>query len=335
MNQVPERFRALLAVSENDEVRLELRELDAADLPQHEIVIQVAYSSVNYKDGLASIRQGRVVRTYPIVPGIDLAGTVVWSEDSTIKIGTQVLVTGYELGVSQFGGYAEYASVPANWVIPLPRGLSAYDAMVLGTAGFTAALSVERLVHNGLQKEQGPVLVTGASGGVGSVAVAILAKAGYNVVASTGKLSAHELLRTLGASDVIGRDEVLVPAGKSLDQQRWAGAVDPVGGQTLSSVVRSLRYGASVSACGLTGGPNLDATVFPFILRGVNLLGIDSVYASREVRTRVWRKLATDWNVTKQLAGMTRVIGLEEVPTVLKEILNNQVQGRVVVQLQK
>ncbi|WDL95768.1 acrylyl-CoA reductase family protein [Alicyclobacillus sp. ALC3] len=335
MNQIPERFRALLAVSENDEVRLELRELAAADLPQHEVVIQVAYSSVNYKDGLASIKQGRVVRTYPIVPGIDLAGTVVWSEDSAIKVGTQVLVTGYELGVSQFGGYAEYASVPASWVIPLPRGLSAFDAMVLGTAGFTAALSVERLLLNGLQKGQGPVLVTGASGGVGSVAVAILAKSGYSVVASTGKQTAHELLRTLGASDVIGRDEVLVPVGKSLDQQRWAGAVDPVGGQTLSSVLRSLRYGASVSACGLTGGPNLEATVFPFILRGVNLLGIDSVYAARELRMGLWRKLATDWNVTKQLAGMTRVVGLEEVPTVLKEILNNQVQGRVVVQLQK
>lgn len=335
MNQIPELFRALLAVQENDDVRLEMRELGPADLPQHGVVIRVAYSSVNYKDGLASIRHGRVVRTYPIVPGVDLAGTVVWSEDSSIKVGTQVLVTGYELGVSQFGGYAEYASVPASWVVPLPRTMSAYDAMVLGTAGFTAALSVERLMQNGLQQGQGPVLVTGASGGVGSVAVAILSKAGYSVVASTGKESAHEALRELGAIDVIDRDDVLATDSKTLSQQRWAGAVDPVGGETLSGILRSLRYGASVAACGLTGGPKLDATVFPFILRGVNLLGIDSVYAPREVRVRLWRKLAAEWNVTKELAGLTRVVELEEVPQVLTDILGSRVLGRVVVRLQK
>ncbi|MDQ0190229.1 putative YhdH/YhfP family quinone oxidoreductase [Alicyclobacillus cycloheptanicus] len=333
MTEQVEHFPALVAEEAGDTVRLGIQELRLQDLPAHEVTIRVAYSSVNYKDGLASIKEGRVVRAYPIVPGIDLAGTVTASDTPAVKPGTKVLVTGYELGVSQHGGYAAYARVPADWVIPLPDGLSLRDAMLLGTAGFTAALSVHRLQENGVRPEQGPILVTGASGGVGSVAMAILAKAGYQVVASTGKEAAHDVLRALGATEVVSREAVLTDGSKPLERQRWAGAVDTVGGRTLSSILRNLRYGGSVAACGLTGGPQLDATVFPFILRGVNLLGIDSVYAPRDVRLTLWERLAKPWKVTDRLARAMTVVDLDALPEVLASILRGEVTGRVVVRV--
>lgn len=335
MAESMERFRALMAMLEGDEVRVHVRDLGLEDLPSHDVTIRVAYSSVNYKDGLASRKDGRVVRAYPIVPGIDLAGTVVASETNAFRPGTQVLATGYELGVSQFGGYAEYARVPAEWLIPLPKGLTLRDAMVLGTAGFTAALAVYKLEQNGLRGAEGPVLVTGASGGVGSVATAILAKRGYRVVASTGKSQAQDVLLGLGATEVIDRAEVVEESSKPLERQRWSGAVDVVGGRTLASILRTLKYGGSVAACGLTGGPTFDAAVFPFILRGVNLLGIDSVYAPWEVRLKLWKWLGGDWNVSGALADVTTVVGMEDLPRVFTSILQGEILGRVVVQIQR
>ncbi|MBX6395064.1 MAG: acryloyl-CoA reductase, partial [Alicyclobacillaceae bacterium] len=286
-----EKFRALVAEKREESISLEIRERTLEELPEGDVTIRVAYSSVNYKDGLATIPEGRVVRQYPIVPGIDLAGTVVDSRDPRFQEGDEVLVTGYELGVAHDGGYGEYARVPGDWVVPLPPGLTLREAMVLGTAGFTAALSVYRLEQNGLRPDRGPVLVTGASGGVGSVAVAILAKLGYSVAASTGKEAARDFLRKLGASEILSREEVSAESGKALEKERWAGAVDPVGGRTLAYLLRTTRYGGAVALSGLTGGNSVQTTVYPFILRGVSLLGIDSVYCPADVRREIWQRL--------------------------------------------
>src|SRR5919107_136534 len=278
-------MRAFVAEKTDDGVVRDVRDFETGDLGEGDVLVRVAWSSVNYKDALATVAKGQVARISPLVPGIDLAGT---DEDS----GEEVLAHGYDLGVSHHGGYAEYARVPSEWIVPLPDGLSAKQAMTIGTAGYTAARCVIALEAAGVEPSAGPVLVTGASGGVGSTAVDILAARGYEVVASSGKDPAW--LKALGASDVISREDAAGDAGRPMEKTRWAGAVDCVGGAVLAGVVRGLRYGASVAACGNTGGVKLPMTVLPFILRGVSLLGVDSVQTPIKERTETWRRLAED-----------------------------------------
>ena len=328
-----ERFRAYVAERADDgTVARGLRELTGDDLPDGEVTVRVAYSSVNYKDGLATIAKGGVARTSPLVPGIDLAGEVTASQADGIKVGDQVLVHGYELGVARHGGFAELARVPAGWVVPLPEGLSARDAMAIGTAGYTAALGVQLLEERGLAPGQGPVLVTGASGGLGSLAVSMLAARGYEVVASTGRTEESGWLRAIGAADVISRDETSAESSRPLEKQRWAAAVDAVGGATLAYVLRTLRIGAGVAAAGNTGGARLETTVLPFILRGAALLGADSANTPIELRRKVWERLAGDLR-PPALAEVTGEVGLDELEPVLDAILDGKVRGRTVVRL--
>src|SRR5699024_6038414 len=256
-------FRALVVDKDESEFTVNLSDLTIDDLPEGDVLIKVAYSSINYKDGLAAIPDGKIVSDYPFVPGIDLAGTVVSSTDSRFKEGDDVIATSYEIGVSHYGGYSEYARIPADWIVPLPEGLTLKEAMTYGTAGFTAALSIHQLEHNGLTPEDGQVLVTGATGGVGSSAVAMLKKRGYDVVASTGKKREHDYLRKLGASEIISREDLQPEKIRPLDKQRWAGAVDPVGGKTLAYILSTTKYRGSVAVTGLTGGPKVPTTVFP------------------------------------------------------------------------
>lgn len=330
---VQERFRAFVVDRDEAGFGAGFRTLSVGDLPDGEVTIRVLYSSVNFKDGLASSPNGKVVRGYPMVPGIDLAGVVVKSSDSTLAIGDEVLVTGYDLGVSHFGGYSEYATVPPAWVVPLPPGLTPLEAMTLGTAGFTAALSVHRLEANGLRRDQGPVLVTGATGGVGSTAVGILARLGYEVVASTGKTAETDYLKSLGAGTILDRAELQPESIRPMDKERWAGAVDPVGGRTLSYLLSTVKYGGSVAVSGLTGGADVETTVFPFILRGINLLGIDSVQCPMKLRKEIWRKLANDWKPIGLSESIAHVLSFEDLPHALEQILKGKLRGRTVVQI--
>jgi acrylyl-CoA reductase (NADPH) len=326
-------FKAFIVDKTEDEFTAQIKTIRLEDLPAGDVVIKVAYSSVNYKDGLASIPNGKIVRSYPFVPGIDLAGTVVSSKDHRFSEGDEVIATSYEIGVSHFGGYSEYARIPGDWIVPLPDGLTLREAMVFGTAGFTAALSVHRLEENGLTPAKGKVLVTGATGGVGSVAVAMLAKRGYHVVASTGKESEHEFLMQIGASEVISREELIGEKIKPLDKQLFAGAVDPVGGKTLSAILSKLDYNGSAAVSGLTGGTDVATTVFPFILRGINLLGIDSVYCPMETRKLLWQRMATDLKPEGLLETIQNEVTLEELPNVLSAILKGENRGRTIVKI--
>lgn len=326
-------FKAFMVNKNEQDFSAEVKTIRLEDLPAGDVLIKVAYSSVNFKDGLASIPNGKIVRSYPFIPGIDLAGTVVRSDDSRFNEGDEVIATSYEIGVSHYGGYSEYARIPGDWIVPLPEGLTLKEAMVFGTAGFTAALSVHRLEENGLTPEKGKVLVTGASGGVGSVAVAMLAKRGYHVVASTGKESEHEYLRKIGATDIISREELVGEKIKPLDKQLWAAAVDPVGGKTLSAILSKLEYNGSVAVSGLTGGTDVPATVFPFILRGINLLGIDSVYCPMETRKLLWQRMATDLKPAGMLETINNEVSLEELPGVLTSILKGENRGRTIVKM--
>lgn len=325
-------FQALLLDKVNEQANLEVRPLNIDDLPQGEVTIKVAYSSVNFKDGLVAIRN-QMVKSYPIVPGIDLAGTVIDSIDKRFKIGDEVIVTSYELGVNHFGGFSEIARVPAEWVVPLPKDLSLREAMILGTAGFTAALSVQRLEENGLEPSKGPVLVAGSTGGVGSIAVNILARKGYEVVASTGKSHEKAYLKELGASQVIHRNEIVDHDQKPLRKGKWAAAIDPVGGKTLQYILSTLKYGGSVATSGLTGGIEVSTTVFPFILNGVNLLGIDSVNCPMNKRLAVWNLLSDEWKPTALNKEIVNEISLNELPNVLANILDGKVRGRTIVKM--
>jgi acrylyl-CoA reductase (NADPH) len=297
-----------------------------------DVVIAVSWSSVNYKDGLVSRKNGKVARISPLVPGIDLAGTVVNSEQSTFAVGQSVLVHGYDLGVAHHGGYSHFARVPAEWVVPIPAALSERQAMTLGTAGFTAALSVVALEEHGLTPDSGPVLVTGATGGVGSVAVSILATLGHEVTAVTGKPEAADWLRSLGANDVIDRSAVS-DVSRPLQKEQWAGAVDCVGGDTLAHVLASLRYGAAVAASGNTGGMQLPTSVLPFILRGVALLGIDSVRCPIERRRMIWERLAGDLRPATLDDVATDEVTLDGVAGALERILAGQARGRTLVRI--
>ena len=333
MSEVPERFRALVADREGDDVRRQLSELTAADLPAGEITVRVRFSSVNYKDALAVSPKGRVAKAYPLVPGVDLAGEVAASDDPEIPAGAQVIVHGHDLGVAHHGGFAEVARVPATWVVPLPEGLSPRQAMALGTAGFTAGLSVMRLEEHGLQPGDGPVLVLGATGGVGSTAVGILSARGYEVVAATGKAQEADFLRSLGAAEVVSREETSAESDRPLERQRWAACVDPVGGAALAYALRTLRYGGAVASSGTTGGTDVRTTVFPFILRAVSLLGIDSVGTPMPVRRRVWERLAGDLRPRGLDESITREVRLEEVDPLLDEVLAGRARGRTVVRV--
>ncbi|WP_369135273.1 acryloyl-CoA reductase [Modestobacter sp. I12A-02662] len=330
MSDLPTSVRALVADASGAESRLEFRSLPIADLGTGDVVIAVAWSSVNFKDGLASRKDGKVARIDPLVPGIDLAGTVADPGSSDLVAGQSVLVHGYDLGVAHHGGYAEYARVPADWVVPLPDGLSERQAMTVGTAGFTAALSVVALEEHGLAPGTRPVLVTGATGGVGSVALSILAGRGFEVTAVTGKAEAADWLRSLGAADVLDRSAL--DASRPLQREKWAGAVDCVGGETLAAVLASLRYGAAVAASGNTGGVAVPTTVFPFILRGVNLLGIDSVQCPIERRREVWARLASDLRPSLD-ALATDEVELTQVPGALERILAGGARGRTLVRV--
>ena len=331
MTRIPDSFRAYVAEKVDDRVERGVREFAAADLPPGEVDVRVAWSSVNFKDGLATRADGKVARISPLIPGIDLAGEVVASRDASIAVGTLVLAHGYDLGVSRHGGYSEFQRVPAEWVVPLAPGLSPRDAMAIGTAGFTAAMSVAALEERGLQPDDGPVLVTGASGGVGGTALAILADRGYEVWAATGKEDEVARLRALGAAGILTRDEVTA-AGKPLDSERWAGAVDAVGGATLPYVLRTLKRGAMVAASGNAGGARLETTVFPFILRGVGLLGMDSVTVPIARRRELWDRLATDLR-PRDLGTHVTEVTLDELDRALDAIVEGSARGRWVVRV--
>lgn len=325
-------FQALVVDTLEGEVKIGPRMLTLSELPEGDVLVRVHYSSVNYKDALACIPNGNIVKQHPFIPGIDLAGVVVRSKDTRFREGDEVLVTGYELGVSHFGGFSEYASVAAEWLVKLPQGLTAKEAMILGTAGFTAALSVHELQRSGVAPDSGPILVTGASGGVGSISVAILAKLGYEVVASTGKPELESRLIELGASRIVSREALIPDKPRSLDKQVWAGSIDCVGGKTLSSLLSSIRYGGAVAVSGLTGGTELTSSVFPFILRGIRLIGIDSVYTPMEQRTRMWELLASEFKPAA-LNAMYTEISLEQIPAIVPVILKGESQGRLLVKL--
>jgi len=326
-----ETFRAFRVFDENGTVRGRLVDAALNELSAGEILIKAAYSSVNYKDALAATGAGKIIRRFPLVGGIDVSGTVVTSGDSRFKTGDEVLVTGYDLGVTHDGGYAEYARVPADWVVRVPPGLSLFDVMAIGTAGFTAALSIVELEHNGLAPSNGPVVVTGATGGVGSIAIQCLAARGYNVTALTGKEDQHQLLKSLGAAEVLPRS-VVQASGKPLEKMIWAGAVDAVGGDTLAWLTRTMIYGGAIANSGLTGGTELKTTVLPFILRSVKLLGIDSAMCPMPVRLEVWRRLATDLKPAK-LQAIAHEIALEDLPHAFSTLLKGQARGRFVVRV--
>jgi acrylyl-CoA reductase (NADPH) len=324
-------WRALVATRADGTVRLHVEDLPDDELPPGEVTVDVEWSAVNYKDAMVSMPGNRVARRSPLVPGVDLSGMVALSDDPAIPPGTSVLVHGYDLGVDHHGGFATRARVPAGWVVPLPDGLSTRRAAAIGTAGFTAVLSVAKLRRAGVEPGQGPILVTGASGGVGSMAVATLALQGFEVVASTGKADEHDYLRMLGAGEVVGRDAVTTPGGRVLASERWAGAVDCVGGEPLAAVIRAVRYGGAVAASGLTAGTDLPLTVYPFIIRGVSLLGVDSVSTPIAERRSVWATMADALPGTTVDAMVAQEVGLDALPAVLADVLAARVRGRVLV----
>jgi acrylyl-CoA reductase (NADPH) len=302
------------------------------DLPPGDVIIKVAYSSLNYKDALSATGNPGVTKNYPHVPGIDVAGTVVSSQSVEFNIDDKVLVTGYDLGSNTDGGFSEYVRVPSKWVVPLPKNISLIESMILGTAGFTAAIGVQLLLENGLHPEMGEVLVTGATGGVASVAVAILASEGFSVVASTGKKDAHEFLKTLGAHRIINRSMLNDTSGHALLKSAWAGGIDTVGGNILTTLLKSTKQHGCVAACGVVAGQNLDLTVFPFILRGVRLLGIDSARWPKNSRLLIWQKLANEWK-PKNLDNLSQIIRLKDLDEYITRILKGKIRGRIVVKI--
>ena len=325
-------FKALLVSEENGTFVPRVVERAVADLPAGEVLIRVQYSSLNYKDALSASGNRGVTKAYPHTPGIDAAGVVAESSAGEFAAGDEVIVTGYDLGMNTAGGFGQYIRVPAAWVIKRPKGLSLREAMLLGTAGLTAALCVDKLEQAGLTPAAGPVLVTGATGGVGSIAVALLARLGYNVAASTGKAGQGEFLRQLGAQQIVPREELQEGTDKVMLKERWAGAVDTVGGDILFNVVKSLRYGASAACCGLTAGMGFKGSVAPFILRGVNLLGVDSVELPLVVKASMWDKLSLQWKLGN-LESLAEEVDLEQLPKAIEQILAGQMVGRVLVNL--
>lgn len=305
----------------------EIVQRQTEDLPEGEVRIKVQYSSLNYKDALSATGNPGVTRNYPHTPGIDAAGTVVDSSVDTLREGDEVIAIGFDLGMNTSGGYGEYISVPSGWVTPLPAGLSLRESMILGTAGFTAALCISKLEANGMQPDNGPVLVTGATGGVGSVAVKLLSQSGYETHAVTGKESQHDFLRELGAAEIHGREEFTDESSRPLLRETWGGVVDTVGGTILFNALKALRYGASLAACGLVNSPMFSASVFPFILRHVNLLGIDSVELPIDQKNAIWNKLANDWKIN-ELERFVVALNLDNISDAIDQILAGEMVGR-------
>jgi acrylyl-CoA reductase (NADPH) len=307
-------------------------DIEADELDKGEVLIRVAYSSINYKDALAATGAGRIIRRFPCVGGIDLAGSVIESSDARFKSGDPVLATSYDIGVAHDGGYAEVARIPADWVVPLPQGMSPFESMALGTAGYTAALGIQRMELNGLKPESGPVIVTGATGGVGSLAIDMLAGRGYRVTALTGKPAEESYLRDLGAAEILDRKSLDLGKIRALEKPSWAGAVDNLGGGFLSWLASSMQMSGTIASIGLAAGMDLKTTVAPFILRGVCLLGIDSGFTPMPLRREVWRRLATDLR-PRHLADMTRTIAFADLPGAFGAFLDGQVRGRTVVRI--
>lgn len=326
-------FKAILIEKDNAGYRAGLTEMDDARLPDGDVTVRVAYSSLNYKDGLAITGKGPVVRSFPMVPGIDLVGTVEASSHAAYQAGDTVVLNGWGVGEVHWGGLAQRARLKGDWLVPLPAAFTPRQAMAIGTAGYTAMLCVLALERHGVTPDKGEILVTGAAGGVGSVALALLARLGYTVVASTGRAAEADYLKFLGATEVIDRNLLSVP-GKPLARERWAGAVDTVGSHTLANVCAAMKYRGVVAACGLAQGADLPATVMPFILRGVTLAGVDSVYCPRPDRLEAWQRLARDLDPAV-LESLTTEIGLGEAVAVATELMAGQVRGRVVVDVNR
>ena len=325
-------FKAILVSRDADKKQsVEIVDLSEADLMEGDVTVAVEATTVNYKDGLAITGKAPVIRRWPLVPGIDFAGTVLSSSHADWRKGDRVILNGWGVGETHFGAYAGRARVKGDWLVPLPEGMSAHDAMAVGTAGYTAMLCVIALERHGIVPDRGPVVVTGAAGGVGSVAVSILSSLGYHVVASTGRNAESPYLLDLGAAEVISRDE-LADSAKPLAKERWAGGVDAVGSHTLANVLSMTSYGGAVAACGLAGGMDLPASVAPFILRGVSLLGIDSVMAPKAVRLEAWRRIGTDLD-HKKLATLSRTIGFDGIIDAARDIVDGRIRGRVVVDM--
>lgn len=322
-------FKALLASKDGDTLSTSIVDLTEADLMDGDVTVAVDYSTVNYKDGMAVTGRLPVIQTFPLVPGIDLAGTVEASSHPDFKVGDRVVANGWGLSQTHHGGYAQMARLSGDWLVKLSESLSTKDAMAIGTAGYTAMLSVLALEHGGITPDKGDILVTGANGGVGSIAIALLSGLGYRVIASTGRLEEAAYLRELGAAEIIDRNTLSEP-GAPVAAERWAGAIDSVGSHTLANVLAQTKYRGVVTSCGLAQGRDLPATVLPFILRNITLAGIDSVNAPQVVRLEAWARLARDLDLAK-LARTTTVIGLAQVPDVAESILGGYVQGRTVV----
>ena len=323
-------FNALVVEKTEDGTHAEVRSVSYDDLPAGDVTVSVDYSTVNYKDGLCIGPGGGLVRTYPHVPGIDFSGTVETSDDPRYDVGDAVILTGWRVGEARWGGYAQKARVKADYLVPLPNGLTTRQAMAVGTAGFTSMLAIIALEDHGLKPGQGPVLVTGAAGGVGSVATAILANLGYEVAAVTGRPETGNYLKELGAETIVDRSELNETTKRPLEAEIWAGCVDAVGGAMLARVLGQIKYGGSVAAVGLAGGSSLPTTVIPFLLRGINLLGIDSVMQPYENRKRAWDRIATDLPLAK-LEAMVSSATLSDLPALGRDILKGNVKGRVVV----
>lgn len=298
-------------------------------LPDNDVLIEVKYAGLNYKDALSASGNKGVTRNYPHTPGVDACGVVAESRDDRFKTGQEVIVTSYDLGMNTNGGFAAYISVPGDWIVPLPGGMSLKESMVMGTAAYTAALALHKMEQCGQNPEMGEVIVTGASGGVGSMAVSILKKSGYRVIASSGKTEYYEWLKEIGAKRCVNREEVSDESGRPLLSSAWAGAIDTVGGNTLATLLKRCGRNGSVATCGLVSSPELEITVFPFILNGVNLLGVDSAETPRELRSQIWKRLATDLK-PDTLERMEKLVSLEEIPDYMDEILEGETAGRVV-----
>ncbi|OEL04555.1 quinone oxidoreductase [Staphylococcus succinus] len=326
-----ETFKAFVVDEQDGKVTNQIKNITIDDLPAGEVLIKVKYSGINYKDALATVENTKVVKSYPIVPGIDLAGVVESSETPAFEPGDEVIVTGYDLGISHFGGFSEYARIKEEWIVPLPKDLTLEEAMIYGTAGYTAGLAIEKLEHNGLSVEHEAVLVRGATGGVGTLAVMMLDSIGYDVIASTGKANTESKLKSLGAKEVIPR--ITETDNKPLGKRTWQAVIDPVGGESLSQIIKHLDYNGSVAVIGMTGGNKFDSSIFPFILRGTNIIGVDSVYTEMRQRKHIWRRLAKDLK-PDQLHEIKQVIKFDDLEENIKNVLKHNNSGRIVVDLE-
>jgi len=326
-----EKFKAFRIYEENGKGKGRLTEMALDELDPGEVVIEVAYSSVNYKDALAGTGAGKIVRRYPCVGGIDASGTVVSSSDPRFKAGDEVICTSYDMAMAHDGGYAGRLRVPADWIVPLPAGMTLFDAMAIGTAGYTSALAIHLLEHNGMAPKNGKVLVNGATGGCASLAIDMLSQRGYSVTAVTGKSTEHEYLKRIGASEVVGR-EVLAAATRPLEKGVWAAALDSVGGEQLAALTRTMQQHGVIGSFGNAGGIELHTTVLPFILRGVRLIGVDSGYTPMAIRREVWQRLASDLR-PRHLQDIVQTVGLEQLPEVFDKMLKQQTRGRLVVEI--